>query len=82
MRHLIIAATFALSLTACDWNTGADYQPKAAYKAFVKKQHEAAKKAAEATPTPGSATPAATGTTPEAAPASDHKPAAESHPAP
>ncbi len=48
MRYLMLSATFLATLTACDWNTKADYHPKAEYEAFLKKQEAAAHASAEA----------------------------------
>jgi mono/diheme cytochrome c family protein len=42
MRHTILAPfAFTALLVACDWNTPADYKPKADYEAFLKKQEDA-----------------------------------------
>ena len=58
MRYLMLSATFLATLTACDWNSKEDYEPKAEYELFLKHQEEAAK-ANEAAVASGAA-PAAT----------------------
>ncbi len=48
MRYLILSAAFLATLTACDWNTKKDYEPKEEYETFLKKQEEDKKAQSEA----------------------------------
>ena len=56
MRHTILAPfAFAALLVGCDWNKPADYNPKADYQAFLKKQEEAKSAGGGVTEVPGKA---------------------------
>lgn len=80
MRYILLSAAFALSLSACDWNNNHDYDPKAEYRAFLKKQEEA-KKTAEAEAPKAEAPAEAAKSEGEAAPAEATPEAATSTPA-
>lgn len=83
MRNLLLA-TFAsclVTMTACDWNSKEDYQPKVEFEKFVESQEATKTEApAEGTPADAAATPAPTSATPADAPAP--APAAPATPAP
>lgn len=38
MRNLLLVASFLMTLTACDWNSKKDYQPKAEFEKFLEDQ--------------------------------------------